>query len=102
MAKELEKRGYRRSWEKCRDKVKKLKQEYKKVVDNNSETGRKRKSFKFFGEMDSVLGHRPAIIPPVVILSTENGQDSDVDEPKISEHAANDDLSIVDQVSLFL
>ena len=32
MSAELEKRGYHRSWEKCRDQVKKLKQKYKKVV----------------------------------------------------------------------
>ena len=45
MSAELEKRGYHRSWEKCREKVKKLKQEYKKIVDNNNETGKKRKKF---------------------------------------------------------
>ena len=40
MSAELEKLGCRITWDKCRDKVKKLKQEYKKVVDNNNETGR--------------------------------------------------------------
>ena len=35
---EQEKLGYRRTWDKCRDKVKTLKHDYKKVVDNNNET----------------------------------------------------------------
>ena len=47
MADELRKHGYDRSWEKCREKVKKLKKDYKDVIDNNTETGRRREMFKF-------------------------------------------------------
>ena len=70
MSDELRKQGYNRTWEKCREKVKKLKKQYKEVIDNNKETGRKRKTFKYFTEMDGVLGHRPAIRPPMVISSS--------------------------------
>ena len=45
---ELSKHGYERRWEKFRDKIKKLKQEYKELVDNATETRRKRKTFRFF------------------------------------------------------
>ena len=87
MSDELKKQGYKRSWEKCREKVKKLKKQYKEVIDNNKETGRKRKTFKYFTEMDGVLGHRPAIRPPVVISSSgksssflDSGEESSVEE----------------------
>ena len=35
--------GYERTGVQCRDKIKKLKADYKKVKDSNDETGRKRK-----------------------------------------------------------
>ena len=47
MSDELAKHGYEWRLEKCKDKIKKLKHEYKEVVDNNNETGRKRKTFRF-------------------------------------------------------
>ena len=34
MSNELAKHGYERRWEKCRNKIKKLKQEYKEVANN--------------------------------------------------------------------
>ena len=103
MSAELEKCGYRRSWDKCRDKVKKLEQEYKKVVDNNNETGRKRRTFKFMEEMDVVLGHRPAIIPPVTISSSATSdQETDEEEQQVrSDHEASEDPSCMDKFSLF-
>ena len=41
--------GYERNGVQCRDKIKKLKGEFKKIKDNNNETGRKRKVWKFYG-----------------------------------------------------
>ena len=103
MSAELEKLGYRRTWDKCRDKVKKLKQEYKKVVDNNNETGRKRKTFKFMEEMDAILGHRPSITPPVTISSTKTDQESDEEDQDVwSDDAGIEDSSTTGQVSMFL
>ena len=40
--------GYPRTEKQCRDKVKKLQRDYKKIKDNNNETGRDRKTFVFF------------------------------------------------------
>ena len=39
IAKELTEAGYTRALEQCRDKMKKLKAEYKKVKDKRNETG---------------------------------------------------------------
>ena len=105
MADELAKHGYERRWEKCRDKIKKLKQEYKEVVDNNTETGRKRKTFRFFKEMDAVLGHRPATKPPAVVSSgkpcsvLESDEESDVEEEISREESlGGDGTSTVNEV----
>ena len=43
---------------KCRNKIKKLKVEYKGVVDINIGRGRKRKMFRYFKKLDAVLGHK--------------------------------------------
>ena len=61
IAREMVEAGYDRTGVQCRDKLKKLKSEYKKVKDNNSETGRRRKVWKFYGCMNDVLGNKPAI-----------------------------------------
>ena len=37
-----------------------MKTQYREVKDNNNQTGRGRKSCKFFRELDEILGHRPA------------------------------------------
>ncbi|KAG7461765.1 hypothetical protein MATL_G00194600 [Megalops atlanticus] len=53
--------GFLRSAKQCREKVKKLKQEYRKLKEHNSRGGPDRKGGKWFNIMDSVLGNaRPA------------------------------------------
>ena len=47
----------------CREKMKKLIAEYKKVKDHNDETGRDRKTFVYFDRLDDLLGHQPATQP---------------------------------------
>eukprot|EP00118_Oscarella_pearsei_P021030 m.233713 g.233713 ORF g.233713 m.233713 type:complete len:108 (+) comp40097_c1_seq2:310-633(+) len=59
LAAQMEENGYERSGDQCRAKMKKLKGEYRKARDNNNETGRSRKTCKFFEEMDAVLVVEP-------------------------------------------
>ena len=47
--------GYDRTGVQCREKIKKLKSEYKEIKGNNSETGKQRKAWKFYICMDEVL-----------------------------------------------
>lgn len=42
----------------CREKIKKLKQDYKKIKDHNEQNGSDRKSSKWFDLLDRILGHR--------------------------------------------
>lgn len=66
IARELCDAGYERTGKQCREKIKKLKGDYKKIKDNNSETGRKRKNWRFYDAVNEVLGCKPATTPPVV------------------------------------
>jgi len=58
--------GFTRSGPQCREKVKKLRGEYK-IKDGLKQTGNKRKTCKFYEELDNVMGHKLAISPPVVL-----------------------------------
>ena len=37
------------------------------MKDHNGETGRGRKTCKYFKELDAILGHRPASVPAVLL-----------------------------------
>ena len=69
IAKKMRELGYERDWQQCKVKIKNLKSIYRDIKDHNGETGRGRKTCKFYKELDEILGHRPASIPPVVLDS---------------------------------
>ena len=67
-----------KSNEQCRTKVKKLRQEFKKIKDNPNQTGNDRKKWKFYDRINKILGKKPSVTPPMVLdtldsstLSTE-------------------------------
>ena len=37
------------------------------MKDHNGQTGRGRKTCKYYKELDDILGHRPASLPPVLL-----------------------------------
>ena len=67
LSRKLETAGFTRTAIQCREKIKKLRQEYKKVKDNNGLTGRGTKRWIYFDQLDAILGHRPAMAPPIVL-----------------------------------
>ena len=78
LAEQMRAAGYSRTGVQCRDKIKKLKTEYKKIKDNNNKSGRARRSMRIFEAMDRILGHRPAT-RPLVLLDTLSVAQDDVD-----------------------
>ena len=86
---ELEKQGYKRSWQQCRSKIKNLKTQYRKVKDHNGGTGRGRTTCKFFKELDQILGHRPASTPAILvdtgIATAGSSSESQLSEPEEKE-----------------
>ena len=71
-----------------------LRREYRNVKDNNGETGRGRKTCKFSMELDSVLGHRPASVPGVLLHTrdTQSGDNSSITEEVCEEVHTNGDF----------
>ena len=63
----MEEEGCERTGSQCREKVKKLRGDYRKIKDNNNESGRVRRSSKIFEAKDRILGHKPAMHPSVVV-----------------------------------
>ena len=92
IAGEMTDSGYERSYQQCRDKIRKLKGDYKKEKDRHGNTGEGRTTWEYFDVMDAILGHRPTTRPPVIIgssvadsaaLSTQsNLQDEEEEEPE--------------------
>ena len=72
LASQLAKEGVEKTGEQCRCKVKKLRQEYKKIKDNHKLTGRGRRKWKFYDVLNEILGNRPATHPPVVVDTSED------------------------------
>ena len=54
--------GYSRTVVQCREKLKKMKSEYRFIKDNNNTSGASRNNWKWFELMDTIYGHRPASV----------------------------------------
>lgn len=67
IATKLREVGYDRTFEQCREKIKKLKKDYRKIKDKHEETGQGRERWAFFEAMDAVLGHKPSTCPSFVV-----------------------------------
>ena len=57
--------------------MKKLKSKYENIKDNNSETGRRSKAWKFYSCTNEVLGDKPATRPRIVIDALQEAEQSE-------------------------
>ena len=56
----------------CREKAKKLKAEYRKIIDGNNQTGTERNNLRFLEVLDNVPGDKPSTYLPVVVDTPHN------------------------------
>ena len=70
ISKRLAERDILRTAVQYREKVKKLRAEYKQIHDHNNVSGRNRKTIRFLPQLDAILGHRPSTEPRSVIESS--------------------------------
>ena len=87
MTVQLVAQGYQRTYIQIREKIKRLKQRYKKVVDNNNRSGSQRKTCPIFKELDGLLCNRPITNPPSVLDSFSEGV---VEDEESLERLEND------------
>ena len=97
---EVDKHGNNKTIKQCRDKIKNLKNAYKKAKEENKKTGREAIFPPFYEEFDQVLGCRAVIKMPeayeVGAVSDENEDDPFVD-PSFS--SPKNPLSILSTLS---
>jgi len=98
IAREMSEAGYQRTLEQCRDKIKKLKGEYKKLKDKCGKTGEGRRNWDYFEAMDSILGHKPATHPQVVIDTMAEDTGPGPEEDELSELTSLDAVNEVASV----
>ena len=83
LAAELAKTGSDKTAEQCRAKMKKLKLEYRKVIDKYNKTGEGPSPWRFFNALDRVLGDRPTSQPTAILdTSAPPRNDSDSEAPE--------------------
>ncbi|XP_048048605.1 uncharacterized protein LOC125269701 isoform X2 [Megalobrama amblycephala] len=74
-SKQLRERGFDRSVEQCRVKVKKLRQQYIQVRDALNKTGssgKEKDKFPWYDDLDNILGTKPDVDPVDVVESHES------------------------------
>ena len=72
------------------------------MKDTHKITGTGRKNWRFYKAMDSVIGHKPAVKPPVVLDTSEgNTCDDDFQETDIDGNLLDDssDINVASVVS---
>ena len=80
LAEDMAGHGYNRTGGQCRERIKKLKKDFKKTKDNLKQTGNGncRKQCKFFDKLNEILGERPSIQPAVVIDSSSSSMNTSI------------------------
>ena len=58
----------------CPDKIKKLLAKYKHVKDHNGLTGRGTRKWRYYDQLDVILGNRPASKPPIVLDTSDEAR----------------------------
>ena len=74
IATEMRAAGYERTAVQCRDKIKKLRAEYKRTKDYNGLTGRGTRKWRYYDQLDAILGNRPASRPPIVLDTSDEAR----------------------------
>ena len=88
IAQKMGEEGFGRTFVQCREKLKKLKKEYRKLKDTLNETGQGRNKeveWPYFELMDRILGHKPTTMPESVIDSLAQSQDNNDSTPGMRE-----------------
>lgn len=69
ISEEMKRQGYDYSPSNCENKWKVLDRTFKKFIDNQSQTGRGRKTFLFFEEMHEIYQKKRNLYPPILLTA---------------------------------
>ncbi|CAM4599697.1 unnamed protein product [Leuciscus chuanchicus] len=91
--------GYQRTSEQCRIKCKKLRSDYRKVIDHNSRSGVHRKNWKWLEMMDAIYGHRPASLGREGGIDTATSLLESMMEPPVEHPSCQEEMEALDEIS---
>jgi len=99
----MQKEGFSRTYKQCREKVKKLCQQHKKVRDKMHQAGQQGRQhlilkFVFFDAVVHILGNRSATEPKVIIDSMGSKADEDDNNASGSDEDGNEEQQTGDKV----
>ncbi|KAK6296006.1 hypothetical protein J4Q44_G00337190 [Coregonus suidteri] len=101
LSSELASLGFNRSSKRCREKIKKLKQEYHKIKDDKKKRSYNRRRERWFAIMDSVLCHQPSTL--VIDSDGKTLESTQPDSPQEVEDSYKSPSSLTsDEVHGFL
>ena len=63
---------------------------YKKVKDSNYRSGKRKKTCRFFYELDAILGSHPTTEPPTIVDSLDRNEDTNSDDGDSDEERDDD------------
>ncbi|CAH3170148.1 unnamed protein product [Porites lobata] len=88
---QLEQQGVQCELKAILSKIRKLRQKYKEEKNKAKKSGRSRgRKWKFFHKMDSIMGHRANISPPLVLDSSADQNEESVMSESEDEKVSND------------
>ena len=94
ISREMAASQYERSAVQCREKIKKLRTEYKKIKDRHNKTGQGMKTLKFYEQLNDIFGHKPTTKPDNVLdTSLDVSEESDSCTTKSLESSSTHDIS---------
>ena len=96
LSKLLAEHNIEKTGEQCRTKVKKLRQEYKKIKDSKKQTGGGRIEWKYFEKLDEILAARPATHPPVLLETLKPATVESDSDATDAEGQDDNNISLVD------
>jgi len=78
----------------CENKFKDVRKSYTKVKDHNNQSGAKLKTYKFYDEMEVVLGEKP-LVKPISISSTLKKRVCSYPKKAVSLYSSDSDEEVM-------
>ena len=85
--------GHDRNPIQIKNKIKKMKKDYRACRDYNNRSGNNRRTIEYMDELDAILGHRPSVSPRVMLQSMARGQAQTQSDTAVNaSDSASDDV----------
>ena len=93
ISRKWEESGYMKDWKQCKDKIKNLKQDYKKAKAHNNKTGNGRKAFMYYTQLNEILGNCAAVTPPLLLEFSQSLSQIEDEDGEEELHVNESDYS---------